>query len=93
MTGEKRKETYRTQNYCSCVLDRKSCGQSVDCVLVDTIGHVEHDDAHDSEVEEGSGPGGGLHHGQDDGDDQDDDLHQHGPHNSRSKIITEIIFF
>ena len=68
-------ETHRSQNDRSCVLDWKSCSQAIDCVLVDTVGHVEHDDADDSEVEEGRGPGGSLHHGQDDGDDQDDDLH------------------
>ena len=43
---------------------------------------VKRDDGEDGDVEEDSWPPGGIDHGEDDGDDEDDHLHEEGPHDA-----------
>ena len=43
---------------------------------------VENDDAEYGEVEEDSRPRRRVDHGEDDGEDEDDDLHEKGPHHA-----------
>ena len=52
-----------------------------------TVGDIEDDDADKCEVEEWLGPGCGVHHGEHDRDDQDEDLHQHRPHDTRGQVV------
>ena len=80
--------SHRTQHHSPSISGREPGSKAVDRVLVDTVGHVEHDNADQREVEEGRGPGGRLDHGQHDGDDQDYDLYYHGPHNPWRQVIT-----
>merc|ERR1719192_689031 len=81
----------RSQHHGSGVDRRQPGGQTVDGVLVDTVGHIEHDNADECEVEEGRGPRGRLDHGQHDGDDQDYDLYEHRPHNPWRQVITQSV--
>ena len=81
--------THRPQHHGSGVDRRQPGSQTVDGVLVDTVGHIEHDNADECEVEEGRGPRGRLDHGQHDGDDQDYDLYEHRPHNPWRQVITD----
>lgn len=80
-------QTYRSQHDSSGIFEGQSGGEAIDSVLVDTIGHVDDDHAGQAEVEECLGPVRGVHHGQDDGHDEDQDLHQHCPHNPGSQIV------
>ena len=51
--------------------------------LYDPLLTVEYDDCEDGEVEEDAGPRGGVDHGEDDGDHEDDDLDRQRPHDAR----------
>ena len=67
--------SYRAQDDSSSIFSWQPGSQAVDRVLVNTVRHVEHNHADQSEVEEGRGPAVSLHHGQDDGDDEHNDFH------------------
>ena len=80
--------TDRSQDDGPRVSEGKPCRQTIDRVLVHSVGHVEQDDAGDGEIEEEFRPGGSVNHGEDDRQDQDQDLGQNTPHYAGCQVAS-----